>query len=202
MKKSTKEKIFDTALDLFSQKGYSAVSIREITRTIGIKESSLYNHYKNKEQILESILIHFRNDFSKTLPPIETLDQILANTTAETFLKAGHRNFKEYMENENGQKMWRILQVEQFREPLAREIILRDFFGTVIDFLEIVFTKLIKMNRIRSISPKLLAIEYQYPVFSMLTEYNILKFDGKDTAEVEQRLDQHIEFFLEIIKIN
>lgn len=201
MKKSTKEKIFDTALDLFSQKGYSAVSIREITRTIGIKESSLYNHYKNKEQILESILTHFRNDFSKTLPPMEALDQILANTTTETFLKAGHRNFKEYMENENGQKMWRILQVEQFREPLAREIILRDFFGTVIDFLEIVFTKLIEMNRIKPIPPRLLATEYQYPVFSMLTEYNILKFDGKDVSQVEKRLDDHIEFFLTIIQL-
>lgn len=201
MKKSTKEKIFDTALDLFSQKGYSAVSIREITRTIGIKESSLYNHYKNKEQILETILTHFRNDFSKTLPPMEALDQILANTTTETFLKAGHRNFKEYMENENGQKMWRILQVEQFREPLAREIILRDFFGTVIDFLEIVFTKLIEMNRIKPIPPRLLATEYQYPVFSMLTEYNILKFDGKDVSQVEKRLDDHIEFFLTIIQL-
>lgn len=105
------------------------------------------------------------------------------------------------MENENGQKMWRILQVEQFREPLAREIILKDFFQTTIDFLEIVFSKLIELKRIRPLNPRLLAIEYQYTAFSLLAEYNILKFDKKDTSEVEKKLDQHIEFFLEMVRI-
>lgn len=201
MTKNTKDKIFETALDLFSQKGYSAVSIREITRTVGIKESSLYNHFKNKEQILESILTHFRTDFSKTMPPLEALDEILNNSTTDVFFKAGHRNFKTYMENVHAQKMWRVLQVEQFREPMARDIILNDFFQSTIDFLEIVFKKLIEMKRIKPIDPRLLAVEYQYPAFSLLAEYNILKFDGKDTTEVERRLDQHIDFFLEMVKV-
>ncbi|MCM3161500.1 TetR/AcrR family transcriptional regulator [Metabacillus litoralis] len=201
MTKNTKDKIFETALDLFSQKGYSAVSIREITRTVGIKESSLYNHFKNKEQILESILTHFRTDFSKTMPPLEALDEILNNSTTDAFFKAGHRNFKTYMENVHAQKMWRVLQVEQFREPMARDIILNDFFQSTIDFLEIVFKKLIEMNRIKPVDPRLLAVEYQYPAFSLLAEYNILKFDGKDTTEVERRLDQHIDFFLDMVKV-
>ncbi|PMC37472.1 TetR/AcrR family transcriptional regulator [Bacillus sp. UMB0899] len=196
---STKERIFYTSLDLFSRRGYSGVSIREITREVGIKESSLYNHYRSKDAILEDIFTFFRDDFSKTLPPIELLDDILQNNSVEEFLKAGHRNFKKYMENENGQKMWRILQVEQYRSPLAREIILNDLFKTTIQFLEIVFTKLIHMKKIRPLDPKMLAIEYQYPVFSLLTEYNILIFDGKDTSEVESLLDQHIAFFLETI---
>jgi len=201
MTKNTKDKIFETALDLFSQKGYSAVSIREITRTVGIKESSLYNHFKNKEQILESILTHFRTDFSKTMPPLEALDEILNNSTTDAFFKAGHRNFKTYMENVHAQKMWRVLQVEQFREPMARDIILNDFFQSTIDFLEIVFKKLIEMKRIKPVDPRLLAVEYQYPAFSLLAEYNILKFDGKDTTEVERRLDEHIVFFLEMVKL-
>ncbi|MFS0862335.1 TetR/AcrR family transcriptional regulator [Fredinandcohnia sp. 179-A 10B2 NHS] len=196
---STKEKIFNTSLDLFSQRGFSGVSIREITREVGIKESSLYNHFRNKDEILESILNYFRDDFSKTLPPVELLDEILQKSTVEEFLKAGHRNFKKYMEDETGMKMWRVLQVEQFRFPLAREIILEDLFKKTIDFLELVFSKLIEMNKIRNFEPKLLAIEYQYPVFTLLTEYNILKFDGKDTSEVESKLDQHIAFFLNMI---
>ncbi|SOC22568.1 TetR family transcriptional regulator [Ureibacillus xyleni] len=201
MTQTTKEKIFFTALDLFSKKGFSGVSIREITREVGIKESSLYNHFSNKDEILASILTHFRGDFSKTLPPIEMLDHILQSSTVEQFLKAGHRNFKNFMEDENRVKMWRVLQMEQFRTPLAREVILEDLFKTTIRFLEIVFQKLIDLKKIREYDPKTLAIEYQYPVFSLLTEYTILKFDGKDTSEVESRLDNHIEFFLELITI-
>ena len=55
-KKPTKEKIFDVALDLFSQKGFDAVSVREIAREVGIRESSIYNHYKSKEAILDAII--------------------------------------------------------------------------------------------------------------------------------------------------
>lgn len=198
---STKEKIFNASLDLFSQRGFSGVSIREITREVGIKESSLYNHFRSKEEILEAILLQFRVDFAKTIPPEEDLDEILANRTVEEFLKAGQQNFKNYMKDETGTKMWRILQVEQFRSPLAREIILEDLYNRTIRFLELVFSKLIELKRIRPHNPKALAIEYQYPVFSLLTEYNILKIDGKDTTAVDEKLEQHIAFFVEMIAV-
>ena len=34
---SNKEKILNTAIDLFSNKGFNAVSVRDITRGVGIK---------------------------------------------------------------------------------------------------------------------------------------------------------------------
>ena len=43
--KTTKEKIFDVSLELFSQKGFNNTSVREIAREVGIKESSIYNNY-------------------------------------------------------------------------------------------------------------------------------------------------------------
>lgn len=52
----TKEWIIETALDLFSKKGFEAVSVRDISGKIGIKESSLYYHFKNKQEIFEVIV--------------------------------------------------------------------------------------------------------------------------------------------------
>ena len=63
-RKNTKEKIFDVSIDLFSQNGYDGVSIRQIAqiaKEVGIKESSIYNHYQSKESILESILSYYIN---------------------------------------------------------------------------------------------------------------------------------------------
>lgn len=57
---STKARIFMAAVHLFSQKGYSGVSVRDITHEVGINESSLYNHYKNKEALLGAIFEYFR----------------------------------------------------------------------------------------------------------------------------------------------
>ena len=55
----TKKKILDVSLELFSQKGYSAVSIRDICKYVEIKESSVYYHFENKQSIFDELLNMF-----------------------------------------------------------------------------------------------------------------------------------------------
>lgn len=57
----TKERILNVSLSLFSEKGYSAVSIRDICKEVEIKESSIYYHFKNKHAIFEELLSRFQN---------------------------------------------------------------------------------------------------------------------------------------------
>lgn len=52
----TKERIARIALELFSQHGFEAISIRDICGRAGIKESTLYYHYTNKQALLEELL--------------------------------------------------------------------------------------------------------------------------------------------------
>lgn len=196
---STKTKILEVAIDLFSHNGYSGVSIREITREVGIKESSLYNHFKNKDEIITTIFEFFREEFSKTLPPVDQLDQILANSSTQEFFEQGFKNFKRHIDNPTNEKLWRILYIEHYRNPLAREIFLDEIIKKTLDFLETVFEKLISQDKIKPLSPTLLAAEYQYPVFAMLTEYNMLRFDDKDTSGIEHKMKEHLTFFLETV---
>ena len=51
---STKERIIFESLNLFSQKGYDGVSMRDIAAAVGIKGASIYNHFKGKEEIFLS----------------------------------------------------------------------------------------------------------------------------------------------------
>ena len=51
----TKNKILDVSLALFAQKGFDGVSVREIAKEVGVRESALYKHYKNKEDTRDSI---------------------------------------------------------------------------------------------------------------------------------------------------
>ncbi len=197
----TKEKILEVAIDLFSKEGYNGVSIREITREVGIKESSLYNHFKNKEEILTTIFDLFQYEFSKTLPSIEMLDQILTQSSLEDFFNQGFKNFKVHIDNPINEKLWRILYMEHFRQSFVRDIFLYDIIQKTLDFLELVFEKLISQGKVKPLKPALLAAEYQYPIFSMLTEYNILRFDRKETSEIENKMKEHIVFFLDTIKV-
>ena len=48
---NTKDKILIEALSLFSVYGFSGVSVRDIAKFIGLRESAMYKHYKNKKVI-------------------------------------------------------------------------------------------------------------------------------------------------------
>ena len=46
----TKEQILMTALHLFAQDGYEAVSVSRIAGALGMTKGALYKHYKNKHR--------------------------------------------------------------------------------------------------------------------------------------------------------
>lgn len=52
----TRERILAEALSLFAESGYGGASMRELARRVGIRESSLYNHFAGKAAILEAIV--------------------------------------------------------------------------------------------------------------------------------------------------
>ena len=51
-KGNTRDKIIEESLKLFSVEGFEAVSIRTIADAVGIGNSALYKHFKNKIQAL------------------------------------------------------------------------------------------------------------------------------------------------------
>jgi len=53
---STKEKILEEALTLFSEQGYDGTSVEQIAIAVGIKAPSLYKHFKGKEDILNALI--------------------------------------------------------------------------------------------------------------------------------------------------
>lgn len=65
MKQETrKEEIINTAAKLFKEKGYSAVTMRDLATAMGIKAASLYNHINSKQDILKAIIITIAEEFT------------------------------------------------------------------------------------------------------------------------------------------
>lgn len=65
--KLSRELILETSAELFRKKGYSQVSMRSIALKLNVKASSLYNHIKSKDDILESIIFSLVDLFMKTI---------------------------------------------------------------------------------------------------------------------------------------
>ena len=55
---STREKILDVALDLFTDQGFDATSMREIAERLNISKPAIYYHFASKEDIL--LALHMR----------------------------------------------------------------------------------------------------------------------------------------------
>jgi AcrR family transcriptional regulator len=50
----TRARIKEVALELFTEQGYDATSLREIAERLGVTKAALYYHFKSKEEIVES----------------------------------------------------------------------------------------------------------------------------------------------------
>ena len=66
-----KEEIIKTAAKLFKEKGFSAVTMRDIAKAMGIKAASLYNHINSKQEILSDIIITLAEEFTQGIKTIK-----------------------------------------------------------------------------------------------------------------------------------
>lgn len=71
-----KTEIINCAAKLFKEKGYSAVTMRDIAQALDIKAASLYNHIKSKQEILVLIVVEIAEEFTTTINEI-----VLSETT-------------------------------------------------------------------------------------------------------------------------
>ncbi|MDQ0675387.1 MULTISPECIES: TetR/AcrR family transcriptional regulator [Micrococcaceae] len=53
---TAREEILDAAAELFTTQGFANTSTRSIADSVGIRQSSLYHHFKTKDDILEDLL--------------------------------------------------------------------------------------------------------------------------------------------------
>jgi AcrR family transcriptional regulator len=61
---STRERILDVALDLFTDQGFDGTSMREIAERLHISKPAIYHHFASKEEIL--MALHLRlHEFGK-----------------------------------------------------------------------------------------------------------------------------------------
>lgn len=56
MADGTKERILETALALFAQRGYLGTSMNHIACQLGLTKAALYKHYTSKQEILDKIV--------------------------------------------------------------------------------------------------------------------------------------------------
>ncbi|MDR1481965.1 MAG: TetR/AcrR family transcriptional regulator [Synergistaceae bacterium] len=68
-KGALREKILETARDLFNRRGYNEVSMRNISDELGISVGNLTYHFKKKEDLVEAVVLEWHKRYQKPRPP-------------------------------------------------------------------------------------------------------------------------------------
>jgi len=195
----TKEKILKHALKLFSSKGFKATTVRDIAGSIGIKQSALYNHFKNKDEILETLIRDLTSSAIVTL--FDNKDASELHKEGKSLLMGIATTFKLLSFDGQNEALFKLLMQEIFRNERIREIYNEHFYQENVKKLSGIFFGMMQEETIKSSDPLLLANEFFSSLFFYQMQVSLLKLDKKSTSSVVSLFEKHVEYFWDNIKI-
>lgn len=198
----TREKILETAIDLFAERGYSDVSIRDITRAVGIKESSLYNHFSSKQQLLEEIFAFLSSQYEGMNIPEEEAVRFIEGMNPQAFMEMCLMNFQLYFGNPKLIKIWRIISMERFRNEQANDFLIKHLVDYPLAYQTKVFEGMRQKGLIGDFDPQVLARAfYAFILFVYMRYFE----DGRHEnpagdKEVRDMIKAHMDFLGQAMK--
>lgn len=193
---SNKERIFEVSIDLFSKYGYDGVSIRQIAGEVGIRESSIYNHYKSKESILDEIMEYYINQMLSEDIPLNQASQNL-DIGFDYFYEVGLNAFASQLKIPKMSKITRIILIESYHNDKTREFLKRSILDAAIEGWIELFELMKSKDLIRqdADSRQLAESFYKYGLF-LLYEHYIINYpedDDKFIEELSEKSRNHIK---------
>ncbi|MDO5573092.1 MAG: helix-turn-helix domain-containing protein [bacterium] len=202
-RRNTKELIRIEALKLFSEKGFEAVGVREIAAAVGIKESALYRHYKNKRDIFDSLLVWMDGYYMEKMNEIHLPGAGLAESVdiaAKRYAESDMVTIREWtlnvflfwLKDDEGARFRRMLTMEQFQNGDADNAYQQIFFDSVVGYTTQIFEEMRSQGAIRDYPARTMAIQFYAPIFLLLTMYDR---QPEREAEAVEQLKEHVRVF-------
>ena len=124
MRKSRRQQIMDTALELFAHQGYANCSIAQLANHSGISKGLMYNYFESKEALLEAIIEEGMREILDYFDPDH--DGVLTTEELTGFVK---KIFSSIREN---QQFW-ILYINIVLQPRVKEFLEGEPFSNIMD---------------------------------------------------------------------
>lgn len=198
-KRNTKLQILEAALDLFSVHGYDGVSVRDIANAVGIRDSSLYKHYKSKQDIFETLITEMNRRFEDTVAfyklPQGEIGEVYRQYGENDLVwlkKAVKAMFLFFWDDPYAKKFIHLLMIEQYKNNEAARLFEEWFLGGALNFQSALFERLMQEGYFRRADPLTAAIQFYGPILLL-----ILRYDSRPEKREEALalLDGHVEEF-------
>lgn len=162
----TKERILETAIDLFSRRGYAGTSMNDIAQALGLTKAALYKHYPGKEEIWSAAFRMMESYYNEHFGSVDKLPMIPGNPEELRRMTLQMLNFT--LHDENVRKMRRIIHTEQFRSEAVRDMANNYFLYDTKAIFTKVFEKMMENGSMKRDDPEMLALAYTAPVTALI----------------------------------
>lgn len=190
---STKERILDEALTLFSQNGYDGTGVEQIAEKVGIKAPSLYKHFKGKEDILNALIDNAEARYEEFFGSDKHIGKL--PESKEEFIQTAIQKVSFTMRDPMIRKMRKFLVREQFRNERFAEITTKHQLSGIQGMYTKIIDEMMKKGLFKEDDPELLATEVTAPVALW-----IAKSDRQPQCEREsmERIEKHVRHFCDV----
>ena len=199
----TRQRILDQALELFSARGYDAVSVGEIAQAVGIRAPSLYNHFPSKQAIFDAIVASTAAQYAADTDKIDIHVQnakqdipIFKEITADALFEKVRQIFEYSLHNEAASRFRRMMTIEQFRSPELAALYSERYVERVLKYHAGIFRALIAAGEICAGDPDTLAMLYVAPVLTLI---GICDRQPEKERECLERLKRHVHLFFRMV---
>ena len=197
--KSTKERILQESLELFANKGYDGVSVREIARAVGVRESALYKHFKNKEDILQTLIADMRERIGEAymlnqVPEVVEKDVAggYRKLTEERLCEISWNLFQLFTKDAVVSNFRKLLMREQFSNPYIAQVYNQFFLEGVIARQSQTFAALMTDKYFKKADARIVALHFYGPILLLFQRYDC---EPEREAEIKEMLYQHVKAF-------
>ena len=191
----TKERIMETALGLFAEKGYLGTSMNDIAGRLGFTKAALYKHYTSKQEILNRIVERMNEtDYERAKQfemPEGNLTEIVAayqKTPIEKVRAYSKAQFLHWTEEEFSSRFRKMLTLEQYRDPEMAQLYQKYLATGPVDYMAAIFRGLTDSEE----AAQYLALEFYGPMFLLYS----VSDSGAEQEQVLSLLDAQIDRFI------
>ncbi len=196
---TTKERILQEALRLFSQQGYEAVGVEQIAAAVGIRAPSLYKHYKGKQDIFDAIFAEMQRRYDAQT---EKMQLHIANAAADTakfaaidadgLVKQLQEVVLYSLHDEYVSRFRRLMTIEQFRSPAFSALYTERYVERLVEYHEKLFVELISVGAIRDGDVHSMALQYTCPVLTLMS---VCDRQPEMEPQVMAQIEAHVRQF-------
>ena len=195
MAAGTKERILETALELFAQNGYLGTSMNDIAGKLGLTKAALYKHYTSKQEILDRIIDRMNEmDYERAeayeMPETEPdgFAEAYMHTPVQKIKAYSMAQFDHWTKEPFSANFRKMLTLEQYRDAKLAQLHHDYLAGGPLAYMAAIFRKLTDSDD----AAMQLALEFYGPMYLLYSVYD----GAEDKTAIAHMLNVHIDRFI------